>query len=100
MENFGRTGKGSFPKNLKLLIAVPYVAHRIVQVLSFNMNFISSRRRVHRPNYQVRRKFGRSGKGSFTEKDKMVDRGSVCIASERTCSKLQYDPFPFSLAFS
>ena len=34
--------KGRAPKKIKLLIAIPYVAHLIVQVLSFNMNLISS----------------------------------------------------------
>ena len=30
--------KGRFPKKLKSLIEVPYVAHLIIQVLSLNMN--------------------------------------------------------------
>ena len=81
---------GRSPKKIILLKAVPYVAHLIVQVLSFNLNLISSPLRVTRPSYQFRLKFGRSGKGSFTEKAKIVDRGSVCIALERLCSKLQY----------
>ena len=40
-------------------------------------------------------KFGRSGKGSFTEKAKIVNivkRVSLCSAAEMTGSKLQYDP--------
>ena len=41
-EKFGRTGKGSFTEKTKFLIAVPYVAHLIVQVLSIDMNLISS----------------------------------------------------------
>ena len=92
--------KGRLPKKLRLLMAVPYVAHLIVQVLSFNMNLISSPQRVPRRSYPFRGKFGRSGKGSFTEKAKIVARGSVCIASERTCSKLQYDPYLISVACS
>ena len=43
-------------------------------------------------------KLGRAGKGSFIEKAKVVDRGSVCIASKSTCSKLQYDPYHISVA--
>ena len=34
--------KDGSPKKLKILIAVPYVVHLKVQVLSFNMNLISS----------------------------------------------------------
>ena len=100
MGKIKRTGKGSFAEKLKLLVAVPYVAHLIVDVLSFNMNLISSPYRVPGPSYPFRGKFGRSGKGLFNEKAKIVDRGSVCIASERTCSKLQYDPYLISVACS
>ena len=78
----GEQEKDRSPKKLNLLIAVPNVAHLIVQVLSFNINLIPSPYRVPRPSYPFRRKLGRSGKGSFTEKAKIVDRGSVCIASE------------------
>ena len=84
-KNLGEQVKGRSPKKLKLLIAVPYVAHLIVQVLSFNMNLISSPLRVPRPSYPFGGKFGRSGKGSFTEKAKIVDRVSVCTTSDRTC---------------
>ena len=100
VKKFGRSGKGSFTEKIKLLIAVPYVAHLIVQVLSFNMNFISSPYCVPRPSYPFRGKFGRSGKGSFTEKAKIVDRGSVCLANERTCPHREYDPYLISVACS
>ena len=45
-------------------------------------------------------KIGRSGKGSFSEKAEIVDRGSICIASESTGSMLQYDPYLISVACS
>ena len=93
----GEQVNGRSPNKLKLLIAVPYVANQIV---SFNMNLISSPYRVPRPSYPFRRKFGRTGKGSITEKAKIIDRGSVCIASERTCSKLQHDPYLIFIARS
>ena len=99
-KKLGEQVKGRSPKKLKLLIAVPCVAHLIVQVLSFNMNRISSPQRVPRPSYPFQGKFGRSSKGSFTEKAKIIDRGSVCIASERTCSKLRFDPDIISVACS
>ena len=35
--------------------------------------------------------FWRLGKRSFTEKAKIVNRGSLCSARESTCSELQYD---------
>ena len=90
--------KGRSPKKLKLLIVVPFVAHLKIQVLSCNMNLISSPKQAARPSYPFRGKFRRSGKGSFTEKAKIVQRASLCIASERTCSKLQYDPYLISVA--
>ena len=45
------------PIKLKLLIEIPCVAHLKVQVLNFKM---------------IRRKFGEIGKGSFTEKAKII----------------------------
>ena len=77
-----------------------YVAHLKVQVPSFNMNLISSPQCVPRPSYPFRGKFGRSGKGSFSEKAEIVDSGSICIASESTVSQLQYDPYLISVACS
>ena len=97
---FGRSGKGRSPKKLKSLIEVPYVVLVKVHVLSFNMILISSPQRVFAPSYPFRRHFGRSGKGSFTEKAKIVDGHSVCSTPESTGSKLQYDPDHFSVACS
>ena len=61
---------------------------------------LSSPERVPRLSYPFRRNFGRSGKGSFTEKAKIVNRGSQCSPRESTCSKLQYDPYLISVASS
>ena len=79
---------------------VPYVAHLIVQVLSFNMNLISSLYCVPRPSYPFRGKFGKSVKGSFSETAEIVDRGSIYIVSESTDSKPQYDPYLISVVCS
>ena len=73
--------KGRSPKKLESLIEVPNVVNKKVPVLSFNMILISSPRCVPRPSYPFRRKFGRTGKGSITEKAKIIDRGSVCVSS-------------------
>ena len=88
-KNFGDQVKGHFPKNLKWLIEVPYVALLKIQVLSVNMNLIYSPERVPGPSYPFLDKFRRSGNASFTEKAKIVDRGSLCSALESTGSKLQ-----------
>ena len=45
-------------------------------------------------------KIWRSCKGSFTEKAKIVDSGSLCSAPENTGSKLQCEPYLFSGAGS
>ena len=63
--------KGRSPKKLESLIEVPYVVHVKVNVL-----------------------------GSYTEKSKIVDRGSICSAHESTGSKLQHEPYLFSVASS
>ena len=98
--NLGDQVKGRSPKKLKSLIEVPYVAHLKVQVLSFNKNLILSPQRFPRPSYPFLKKNGRSGKGSFTEKAKIVDRGSICSTPESTGSNLQYEPFTFYVACS
>ena len=82
------------------------------------MNLISSPYRVPRPSYPFRGKFGRSGKGSFrpsylfggkvgssgklsfTDKAKIIDRGSLCSTPGGTGFKLQYEPYVFSVACS
>ena len=88
------------PEKLKSLIEFPYVVHLKVNVLSFNKNLISSPQRDPSPSYPFRYKFGRSSKGSFKEKAKIVDRGSKCSTTESTGSNLQYEPFLFSVACS
>ena len=77
-----------FPANLK------------VQVVRFNMILISSPWRVPRQCCPFRGKFGRTGKGSSNEKSKIVDRTSVCNGPESTGSKVQYEPYLFSVACS
>ena len=99
-EYLGDQVKGRSPKELKSLIEVPYVAHLKVQVLSFNMNLIFSPYRVPRPGYPYQKKNWRSGKGSFHEKAKIVDRGSICSAPENAGSKPQCERFLFSVACS
>ena len=96
----GRQEKGRSPKNLKSLMEVPYVVNLKVQVVSFILNLISSPKRTPRLSYPFREKLGRSGKGSFTEKAKIVARSSLCSAPENTGSKLQYEPYLFSIAGS
>ena len=61
---------------------------------SFNMILLSSPQHVARPSCPFRRNFGRSGKGSFTDKAKIVDIGSKCSAPECTGYNLQYEHFP------
>ena len=90
--------KGRSPKELKTLLGVPCGAHLKVQVLSINKNLISSPQRVPRPSYPFRKKIVRSGNGSFTEKAKIVDRGSICSTPESTGCNVQYEPFLFSIA--
>ena len=88
-QNLGDLVKGRSPKMLKGIIYVPYVAHLKVQVSKFNVILISSPWRVPSPSYPIRGKFGRSGKGSFTEKAKIVNSCSLCSALESTGSKLR-----------
>ena len=45
-------------------------------------------------------KLVRTGKVSSSEKAKIVDRVSLCNAPESTCSKVQYEPYLFSVACS
>ena len=50
-ENLGEQVKGRPTRKLKSLMEVPYVTRLKVQVLSLDMNLISSRERVPRPSY-------------------------------------------------
>ena len=92
--------KGRSPKKLKSLIEVLYVLQVKEHVLSFNMILNTSPQCVPRLNYPFPGKFGRSGKGSFTEKAKIVDRGSQCSALEITGCKLESEPCLFSVECS
>ena len=79
--------KGRSPKEPKSLIEVPYVALLNVQALSFNVNLFSSPRRVPRPSYTFWQKFGRSGKGSFTEKAKsLIEVPNVALLNIQAAS--------------
>ena len=100
VKKLGDQGKCRSPKKLKSLLEFPYVAHLKEQVLSFNANLFYAPQRVPRPSYPFRENFWRSGKGSFAEKAKIVDRGSLCSTLESTGSKLQYDPYLISVACS
>ena len=87
---FGDHVKDRSTKKLKSLIGVNYAVHVKVHLLSFNMILISSAWRVPIPSYPFLGNFGRSGKGSFTEKAKnvnIVKRVSLCSAAEMTGSK-------------
>ena len=70
-KNLGDQGKCRSPKKLESLIKVPYVVHVKVHVL-----------------------------GSYTEKAKIVERGTLCSVHESTGSKLQHEPYLFSVACS
>ena len=97
---FVRSGKGSFSEKLKTLIMVLYVLYVKVHLLSLNKIMISTAQRVSRPSYPLWENFGRSGKGSLTEKAKIVNNSSLCIARESTFSKLQCDPYLISVSCS
>ena len=89
--------KVRLPKKLKSLIEVLYVLQVKEHVLSFNMILISSPQRGPRLSYPFPGKFGRSGKGSFTEMAKIVDKGSQCSTLESTGCKLESEPCLFSV---
>ena len=90
---FGDNVKGRSQKKLKILVEVPKVCQVKAQVFIFNMILLSSPLLVPGRSYPYRRNFGRSGIGSFSEKAKIIDRGSICSAPESTGSKLQYEPY-------
>ena len=69
-ENLGEQVKGRPTRKLKSLIEVHYVMCLKAQVLSLNMNLISSRYRVPRPSYPFRGNFGDQIKGCSPKKIK------------------------------
>ena len=71
-EILGDHEKDRSPKKLKSLMDIPEVAHLKLQVLSINMNLVSSPKRIPRPSYPFGGKVGRSGKGPFPEKLKSL----------------------------
>ena len=99
-ETLGDQVKGRSPKNVKSLIEVPNLVHVKVQVLRLSMLLTSTPYRVLTPSYPFRRKFGRLGKGSFSEKAKNFNRGSLSVSGERTCFLLPYYPSLISVVCS
>ena len=71
-ENLGDQVKGRSQKELKSSIRVPYIAHRKVHVLIYNMTLISSPWRVARPSYPFREIFGHQVKGRSPKKQKLM----------------------------
>ena len=82
------------------VIETKYVMQDKVHVLRFNKILIIIPFRVPRTSSLFPGKFGRSGKGSFIEKAKIVDGGSQKSALESTYFKVQHDPHLFSVALS
>ena len=74
--NFGETlgdqEKGRSPKKLKSLFEVPNVVQAKDHFFSLNLILHSSSRHVPRPSYPFRLNFGRSGKGSFSDRTRSV----------------------------
>ena len=58
------------PRKLQYLIAFPTLVSSNVTVPRFNSNPISIPEGCFKPRYPFQRKFGREGKGSFSEKAK------------------------------
>ena len=88
------------PNEPKSLIEVTYVALLNIEAQRFNVNLFSYPYRVTTPSYTFWGNLGDQVKVRSPKKAKIVDRGSVCISSERTCCKLQYEPYPISVACS
>ena len=99
-KTFGRTGKGSFTEKAKIvdrgsLSSTPERTGSELQYEPFLSSVACSKTEL-----SIRENVGRSGKGSFAEKAKIVDRGSLYSALQRAGFKLQYEPYLFSVAFS
>ena len=72
-DTLGDQVKGRSPKKLKSLIEVPNVVHVTVRVRTEDLSLGSATRRGLTPSYPFRMKLGSKGKGSFTEKAKIVN---------------------------
>ena len=109
----GDQGKCRSQKKLKWLIEIPYVVHVKVHVLYrvvHRKHESTGSNLQHEPylfsvgcsqtKLSISVKIWVSGKGSFAERAKNVDRGSLCSALESIGSKLQYEPYLFSVAIS
>ena len=99
-KNLGDQVKGRSTRKLKSLIEVPYVALLKVKTLKLQYEPCLFSEACSRTKLSMSVKIWRSGKESFTEKAKIVDRGSICSTPESTGSKLQYEPYLFSVACS
>ena len=99
-ETLGDQLKCRSSKKLNILKQYTSVLQLYVPVFRLKMILLSYPWRVPKPSNPIRRNFGRSGKGLFTEKAKIVNWGSQCSPPESTCSKLQYDPYLISVACS
>ena len=80
----GEIRKSSFTEKAKIVDRSSLCIEVKEHVLSFNMILILSPQRPPRPSYLYPGNFGRLGKGSFTEKLKIVDRGCQRSALEST----------------
>ena len=72
-ETLGDQVKGLSTKKIKSLIEVPNVVHVKVHVLSFNESMIEASGHGVGLSYPFRRKFRREGKGSCTQKAKILN---------------------------
>ena len=77
---------------------IPSVLLRTAQFPSFNRNLFFSQKRVPTPSFPFRGNLGDQVKGRSKKKAKIVDRVTICSTPESTVSKLQYEPFLFSVA--
>ena len=100
LKNLGYQVKGPLTIKAKILYRNSLCIEVKERILTFDMILILSPQRVPGLSYLFPGKFGRSVKGSFIEKAKIVDRGSLSSAPESTGSKLQYEPHLFSVSCS
>ena len=89
-ENLGEQVKGRQTRNLKLLIEGSLCNAHESTGSTFEYEPYLFSLACSKTELSVSGKIWRSGKGSFTEKAKIVDSGSLCSAPENTGSKLQY----------
>ena len=96
----GSAVKGPFPEGAQTIDGVSNGTRLEVLVFRLNMDLLCFTEGIPCMSYSISVKFGGSGKGSFTEKAKIVDRDSLCNAPDSTGSKFEYEPYLFSVACS